>query len=334
MIKRYYTNSEMQVFRDCIRKWYLSEYRMLSRVHEDINESREIGNFVHGDIADLYNNPEHVPGSTVTFMAAKLRAQQEKLANANEGAQLLALENIKKIDAAEAYAMLMVEGYVQWLEEEGADSYLRFISAEEEIAIRFPSEGLPKDGVEEPMLLAKLDARFLDERTAARVFMDHKSVQNFKDRETWAHLDPQFLYYSLIDWLLLLEQEVDDPDGQWTDGGIINMLRRVKRTGSAKPPFFKRMEVRHSMIELRNYFVRVAGEITRIQQTELALAQGVDHHLVCPPSPSKDCSWKCPFMQLCAMMDDGSDSEMYIGAALQVRDPLDRYESVTKHVVD
>lgn len=328
MPKRYYTNSEFEVFRDCIRKWYLSQYRQLARTHEHVNEAREIGNFVHADIADLYNNPEdHVLGSTIVRMAAEMRAEQEKLAQ-QENLQPIAFENIAVINKAEEFAKLIVEGYEQWLEEEGADSYLRFISAEQEVAVPFPALGLPKADIEQPMLLAKMDARFLDERTAARVFVDHKTVQNFKDRESWAHLDPQFLHYSLIDWLLLLQQEVDDPDGQWTDGGILNMLRKVKRTARSTPPFYKRVEVRHSMIELRNFFVRVAGEITRIQQTEMALDQGVDHHLVCPPSPSKDCSWKCQFMTLCAMMDDGSDSEMYIEAAYVIKDPLDRYETV------
>ena len=332
MTNRYYTNSELTVYRDCVRKWYLTHYRTVARKHERINENTETGNGVHYAVAEHYNSAGEadIVALCVEYFALQ-RAKQEALLEEegiSDGAALIVAENIERLNKAEDFAKIICEGYVEWLAEEGADSYLQFISAEQEVAVPFPAQGLPKDGTEVPHLLAKLDARFLDERTGARVFMDHKTVQNFTDREKWAHLDPQFYTYSLIDYLLLLEESGggDVDEAQWTDGGIINMLRRVKRTARSTPPFYKRMEVRHSMLELRNYFIRVAGEITRIQQTELSLDAGVDHHMVCPPSPSRDCDWKCQYMQLCAMMDDGSDTEGYIETALVLRDPLERYE--------
>ncbi len=107
------------------------------------------------------------------------------------------------------------------------------------------------------------------------------------------------------------------------------MLRKVKRTARANPPFYKRKEVQHSIIELQNYFVRLTGEITDILQKTDMLDNGVDHHLACPPNPTRDCSWDCPFMTLCAFMDDGSDVEGYIEASFDVVNPLRRYDSVT-----
>lgn len=327
MINRYYTNSELGTFRDCPRRWYIQHYLKRARKREYLNENTEIGNGVHFAVAEHYNSglQSDIVADVVLYFA-RLREEQALGENPSDGEIAIVEANLETIDKAEAYAKIMVEGYVQWLEEEGEDSYLQFISAEEEVAVEFPSDGLPKDGIEKPFLLAKLDARFIDERTGARVFMDHKSVQNFVEREKWAHLDPQFLFYSLIDYLQNLADAASPDEVPWTDGGIINMLRRVKRTARSTPPFYKRFIVRHSIIELRNYYVRVAGEIARIQDTELKLDAGLQHQLVAPPHPSRDCDWKCPYMQLCAMMDDGSDVDGYMETALVIRDPLARYE--------
>ena len=320
---RLFTNSEMGDMRRCPRKWYLANYKKLYRPVDKVNEAQYTGNLVHFAVADLYNSGgKQDPLSSVTLMAANdITVQQEMLKGANDAVRSIIEENIQIIESSKELALIMVEGYVQWLDEEGADSFLTLISAEEEVAVAFPAD-MPKPGAH---LLAKLDARFVDERSGARVFMDHKTVQNFPDREKTAHLDPQFLFYSLIDYLLHLDQ----PNALFTDGGIINMLKKSKRTARANPPFFKRVDVRHSVLELKNYFIRVAGEIARIQQAEMALDTGVDHRMICPPSPTRDCSWDCQFFQACGMMDDGSDIAMYMEATFKVGNPLRRYEEIS-----
>ncbi len=320
---RLFTNSELGDMRRCPRKWYLTNYKKFYQPSETINEAQYTGTLVHFSVADFYNSDgKQDPLSTLTLMAATDRTlQEEMLKGSNDAVRSIIEQNIETIDKSEELALIMVAGYVEWLQEEGADSYLTFISAEEEVAIAFPAEGMPKAGAH---LLAKLDARFLDERSGARVFMDHKTVQNFADREKWAHLDPQFLFYSLIDYLMHL----DEPDVEFTDGGIINMLRKVKRTARSKPPFYKRVDVRHSVLELKNYFIRVAGEIARIQQAEISLDMGIDHRMICPPSPTRDCAWDCRFFQACGLMDDGSDISMYFEATFKVGNPLRRYEEI------
>lgn len=325
---RYITNSELTLARRCLRKWYLTQYRRLYRPAEHINENAEIGNLCHFALAEMYNSDgKQDPIAAVLWMASELVAKQESYRpGASDGTITVIEDNIDKISKAQSFATIIVTGYVEWLEQEGEDSFLEFVSAEQEVTLPFPADGLPKVGVH---LLAKLDARFIDKRTGARVFMDHKTVQNFTDKVKMAHLDPQFLFYSLVEYLLLVEQGEQVGEGTWTDGGILNMLKRVKRTTRSKPPFYMRHHVRHSIIELQNYFKRVAGEITRIQQVEMALDAGMDHHLIVPPNATKDCTWDCPFMSLCAFMDDGSDVEMYIVAAFEVGDPLRRYETVT-----
>lgn len=308
----------------CPRKWYLSQYRRLYKRAEAINEATFLGELCHSALEEYYSKGQD-PLATIVWVAENaILAQEALLTDAGEAARVQIEKNIETINNAQEFARIIIEGYLQWITDEGADQFLTFISAEQEMSIMMPVENLPQPVA----LLSKLDARFLDERTGARVFMDHKTVQNFSDRERWAHLDPQFLFYSLIEYMTLKAEKPDD-DPEWTDGGILNMLRKVKRTARSTPPFYKRKEVRHTLIELTNYFTRLTGEVTRILQTEEMLGSGVDHRLACPPNPTRDCSWDCPFMTLCAFMDDGSDSEGYIEASFEVGNPLRRYESVS-----
>ncbi|RKZ95680.1 MAG: hypothetical protein DRQ40_03090 [Gammaproteobacteria bacterium] len=324
---RYFTNSELDTMRRCPRKWYFSQYLSIYRQREVVNEAMYTGTLAHAAIAELYNKGND-PLAEITLMAATDRAENETaLIDANDGARAIIEQNLERIGASEELAIIMVTGYLEWLNEEGPDEFLTFISAEEELNIVIPSEQIQE--IKPVALLGKLDARFIDERSGARVFMDHKTVQNFPDREKWAHLDPQFLYYGLIEYLTLQgEQEVDPDAVPWTDGGIINMLRKVKRSARAKPPFYKRKEVRHSQHELRNFYIRTVGEVLRILQIEMQLDSGLDHHLACPPSPTSNCSWDCPYLQLCPMTDDGSDVSGFIEDAFKVGDPIERYVSI------
>lgn len=330
-MNRYFTNSELGTMRRCPRRWYLSSYRKLVRPREIINEAAYTGTLIHEAVAEYYNRATD-PFDIIEYMTAtEIAAQETALIDAVDQSADIIHQNIDRIYSSKEMATLVVEGYIQWLAEEGADSYLQFVSAEEEMSVLFPSKQVQDASPRDVYLLGKLDARFVDERTGARVFMDHKSVQNFSDREKWAHLDPQFLFYALIEYLDIVkrsESDVDTDTDTWTDGGIVNMLRKSKRTARAKPPFYKRKEVRHSIHELRNFYVRTSGELLRILQATQALDSGVDHHLVVPPSPTRDCSWDCPFVQLCPMMDDGSDVDGYIDTVFIVGDPLARYDTV------
>lgn len=128
------------------------------------------------------------------------------------------------------------------------------------------------------------------------------------------------------------EQE-DDPSlegpegiGVRTVGALYNMLRKVKRTAKANPPFYGRVEVRHNVHELRSYYARVWATVADIAKLEHDLGQGYDHRAVAYPNPTRDCSWRCEFFNVCTMFDDGSDAEGMLKAFYHEADPLDRYQ--------
>lgn len=311
--------------RRCPRKWYFQYFLKIYRKRNILNQSATIGDFCHAAAEQLYRDGAD-PVAVVVFEAEVLREKQRNLMlSATDDGKIKHQENIETIDKAEAFAVKMMEGYVEWLAETGADSGLTLIDTEKELAVPLPVAYLAELAGEELFMLAKLDQRVHNAQTDSRQFLDHKSVDQFTTREKWAHLDPQFLWYATVE---LLDNQASG-DNTWTDGGIMNMMRRVKRTGTAKPPFYKRLELKYSIHQLRSYFERVTGEILRIIQSEQALTRGTSHRTVCPPSPTPDCPWDCPYMQLCSIVDDGSDSTGFIETAFEIGDPLDRYDTVT-----
>jgi len=116
---------------------------------------------------------------------------------------------------------------------------------------------------------------------------------------------------------------VDEPTIRFQ---IYNMLRKVKRTKSANPPFYMRYEVYISDAELRAFWARLWSEITDIIASEARLAAGEDHRVVVYPSPRRDCSWDCDFRMVCPMFDnDLADPEHVLAMNFEHKDPLTYY---------
>jgi hypothetical protein len=202
----------------------------------------------------------------------------------------------------------MMEGYFQTVEEEGWDVGLEFVGAEQAVQAE----------VGPFVLQGKIDARFRRESDGALLQMEHKTVGDFR-RTEYAQQDPQFLTYDLLSLLT-------KPDGVPTDGIILNMLRRVKRTARAKPPFYARHEVRHNLEELRSHYQHVEAIGMQIHAARLRLDAGEPHHLVCPPSISSSHQWSCDCSKLGALPDDGSDLEYVLEDAFVKHDPYARYK--------
>jgi len=132
-------------------------------------------------------------------------------------------------------------------------------------------------------------------------------------------MNEQFLTYMVLEMLNGIDED------SRVGGAIVTALRKNKRTSAARPPFYEQLEVEHNLFELRNFFMRLQGELRAIVGMVDALDAGEDHHVVAYPSPSRDCSWRCPFYAACPMFDDGSDVERYIADNYDEGDPFDYY---------
>lgn len=149
----------------------------------------------------------------------------------------------------------------------------------------------------------------------------HNTVQGFSDIISMLPMNEQSRHYAVI-------QRRNNPDRP-IQGSIWNMLRKVKRSNRSKPPYFLRHEIEWSDAQLGIFWRRLHGEITELLRLEAMLNDGADHHAVAYPSPSTDCSWRCPFYAVCPHMDDPrTDSEMLIDVMYVQWNPLERYESL------
>lgn len=295
------TYSERKKFKRCRRAWWLAYYRRLGLKQEENVSAASLGTRVHAGLQIIYT-----PGDERDPLVM-LEEWLEADLDADPG-------NVKLKKQGEL-ARTMVEGYLQWLEETGSDEDLRIISAEEAI-----STPLVLPSGETVLLLMKLDVRMERQSDGAVIFMDHKTVQSFSELEALAALNEQMKTYHV-------GEALHDPSRR-TDGAIFNMLRKVGRGPTAKPPFYGRLDVHHNVHVRRAYYTQMVGEIEEIRRTEERLDAGENPIVVVPPNSTRDCTWDCPFLPVCPMFDDASmNPERVIHSYYSEVDPLARYNA-------
>lgn len=287
------TSSEMSTWQTCQRGWWMAYYRRLRRVY-DQPKLPYIGTLFHRGLERYYKGEEIIPAD---FIKAET---DPELAEHPEYAE--------DINEAATYAKIMLEGYFEWLEETGSDANLEVIGVEQAVEVQ----------VEEFTLKGKIDARVRRRSDGALLQLEHKTVGGLNDLPKTAPTNQQFLTYDLLAYMT-------KPDGVPTDGVLLNMARRVKRTKAANPPFYGRFEVRHTVEELRNHYTHVAGIGYQIRDAREMLDAGESFHVVCPPSTGREHAWKCMCAPLGTMFDDGSDVEDYLAEFYVEHDPMERY---------
>jgi len=295
------SNSEIQTFKQCRRRWWLAYYRKLRLKTNRVTGPLALGSRIHIALEAYYTD-----GEDPVEVHRKLLEQDRLLLVMDD-------RDVTELNDEGELGRVMLEGYIEWLAETGADSQLEVIAAEERIAIPLLNGEVELQG--------KLDMRVRRRTDGVRLFCDHKTAQNFSDITRTAHMDEQMLTYHLLEALKPDESER-------CDGGIYNMLRKVKRNASARPPFYDRLEVRHNNLELRSFWQRVHGSIMQIMAMRKQLDAGGDHAFVAFPTPSRDCHWRCEFFAICPMFDDGSAVEQAVEDLYTEGDPYERYRPV------
>lgn len=268
----------------------------------DYRSPSNIGDLVHDALAEYYADRSD-PLAIIDAKTAELVAEYP--------------EHAEYIEKDAALARIMVEGYLEWLEETGADFELEVVEPERPVEVRLVR--LPSG--REVMLRGKLDGK-VRLRGGWLAFLEHKTVGNFVDLPATAQINRQLLTYGLLEYLEAIEGGDERPR---TGGALLNMLRKVKRTARAKPPFYERADVRHNVEELRNHWRHTVAVAKKIAEAEAALDAGASHHDVVPPVDQTDCRYSCPFFQVCPMFDDGSDVEDLLETLYEEHDPFERY---------
>jgi hypothetical protein len=157
-----------------------------------------------------------------------------------------------------------------------------------------------------------------------RMFRDFKTVGgSLSDFANLAPMNEQVLTY------MLLESTKAD-EAERSEGGIFTLLKKVKRTANARPPFYDQIEIRHNIFTMRSFWNRIHGTIADLMRVRTALNAGEDHTSVAYPKASRDCKWKCQFFAICPLLDDGSAAEHAISEMYEISDPYAYYDSDKK----
>jgi hypothetical protein len=130
-------------------------------------------------------------------------------------------------------------------------------------------------------------------------------------------MSEQALLYEIL-------RRATQPDDR-VEGMVYNMLRKVRRTASAKPPFYDRMTVTLNQHQINSAWYRFMGVINDIRDVERRLDSGESHLTAAYPRPNSDCHWRCEFFPVCNMHDDGSRVDGMLESYYEVADPLSRY---------
>ena len=294
-----FSNSEKQTFKDCRRRWWLTYYRGLKPKSEKPHGPLVLGTRVHEALDRHFKSGDDLMDIYRDLTAAERAVIETEF-------------ELEKYNSEAELGRIMLEGFQEWAEEEGIYAKYEIISTEQ--VLEFPL----LDG--RAIFMGKVDLRVRRRADGAVLVVDYKTAQNITDITSWLDKNEQALSYMLLEEMNLGE------DGVSTDGMIFRILRKTKRTERAKPPFYEDAEIRHNKTALRSFWTRLNGEARDLLAVKEALDAGESHLYHAYPTPSRDCSWKCPFVQICPMFDDGSDVEAAISARYNEGDPYDYYE--------
>ena len=293
------SNSELQTFKDCRRRWWLTYYRRLKPKQQDMTGALALGSRIHQALDDHY--AKGIP---------LLKAHSD-LVEIDKQLLLADFRDVANLETEAELGRIMLEGYEEWVAENGIDAELEMISTEETIIA-------PLFGGEVE-LQGKLDMRVRRKADGVRMFRDFKTVGgSLAEFSNMAHMNEQVMTYMLLE-----STKVDEKER--SDGGIFTLLKKVRRSAAAKPPFYDQVEIRHIVFTLRSFWNRIHGTIADLMRVRTALDNGEDHAFNAYPKPSRDCKWKCQFFTICPMFDDGSAAEQALSEMYEETDPYAYY---------
>ena len=295
--------SEISMFKECRRKWWLTYYRGLSSKKVDHMGPLPLGTRVHKALEDYYTTGEDPVAAYSKLLDYDKLMFLSSDVGEDEKAQ-------KTFDSEAELGRLMLEGYMQWLEETDADSRYDVISCEQEVAVPLLDGKFRVRG--------KVDMKVADRIDGSILVVDNKTARSITDYNTIAQNPEQLMLYTLL-------ERVSSPGLARVEGGMYNILKKVKRGPTAKPPFYHRITVRFNDDFLTSYWTRLHGTLRDMMRVRDELDAGADHRYVAYPTPTKDCSWKCPFFAGCSLFDDGSAAESWVFSACDIKNPYERY---------
>jgi len=292
------SNTEIATFDRCRRKWYLKYFLGMTPADESPVGVAPHGIRVHAALEGYYGYG--LPPTDVIDALYALAIE----ADPDYRTELLAERET---------AIIMITGYLDWVADTGRDAHIQVVATEMDVEVPFPA-------VPGVSLKARLDQVIINNETNLLSFLDHKTAANFDTHEILA-LNTQFKHYSVVQRLIANQMAAEDGKAHAiVAGGMVNTLRRVKRTARSEPPYYQRDGFRYSPTELDAAEARIAkicADIVHVREMldatyregggDLDMVNPLQRYLLYPSPQPRDCKWSCPFLGVCPMMDDDSD---------------------------
>jgi PD-(D/E)XK nuclease superfamily len=322
------SQSEMVKWVRCRRTWFLQYYLGYRLASENPVGTRQLGTRVHTALEAHYGY--QIDPIAVLAIIYRLAIEQ-------------APESEQELRKEHELAVIMVSGYLEWVNTEAKDAQLQVVSVEADVKVALP-------GVPGVLLRARMDQVVRDLQTGFLSWLDHKTADGF-DSHHLLELNGQFKFYSLVQLMaagIPIDGSPPPPGVPVVMGGKINTLRRVKRTEKSKPPYYDRDDIRYSpevIISTLAKTRRICAEIMAAREEldylylrqpqlngewppTLEMINEVQRSILFPNQMPRDCSWSCPFSSgLCIAMDDGSDWGRMLASGRFIQgDPYDYYE--------
>jgi RecB family exonuclease len=310
------SNSEMGMFADCPRRWWFTHVLNLGlpKVKVPVTGALAFGTRIHRCLELKYEQ-----GQDPLDAYEELHKAAVEALDASEAALGYPDPDQRtKLDQEHSLGRAMLEGFEQWAADTGLDEGMTFLGAERLVQVA--------SGIEGVMLRGKLDQLWKRDIDGAQLFRDFKTAAELTSGPAMLPMNEQFMFYVLLLRLERLATGNQDMDGL-PRGGMYTMLKKVKRTARANPPFYDQVEVMYNDQALRSMYLRVHRRLELMLDARARLGAGQDHRYVVPPRPTKDCSWKCPFLHVCPMADDTPDETFFpmLDQLFVTVDPYERY---------
>lgn len=281
----YFRQSEVKKFKRCPRSWWLS-YKKDGSGYEPapsdhpLSGQRDVGMLVHSGLEALDRD-----GIMPWVEIERLRVEH-----------CLALGIVtpsKEYQDVFELASIMVRGYVDWLAETGVNAREKILHVEKQFEVP-----IGRIRGEDVILTGRVDRIIEDTLTNEIIVSDTKTVQSLDQVGAQLQVDDQGLLY-----LTLVQAALNIPVRRFRH----DMLRKVKRSARATPPFYGRHEVAYNATQLDNAWTHTVVVLDKmVECLQLLGDQEYYHHSTVYPNPTKDCTWDCDFLPVCPMMDDGS----------------------------
>lgn len=198
-------------------------------------------------------------------------------------------------------ASIMVSGYIEWVESCGLDSRITDVVTEKSLKAKL-SENI--------WLMSRPDLYFNVDGNP--VMVDFKTVNSINQFAEGGVRDTQPLHYAAVHYLLT--------------GSVpsfsYRLLRRVRRTSTAMPPFYGVTDVYHNEQDVMQYIERVRAQVRDMCQVNWRSSQVAYMSVGAYPTPAYDCAWSCPFSAICPNLDKHGHSIDRLLSSLVDSDPL------------